>query len=145
MWSSASKDCNFFQTNEKLLVRYTAFSRAGDGRLLSVYSPIERTPGANAFALALDDVVGKDASRIKRGEHSFSEATQLEALLRGWGFNAVGVFPSVLDYVRFQLLATPMTVLLKDRTEPEREAIFSSIASKTIASSRPPGRRGPRN
>jgi len=51
----------------------------------------------------------------------------------------------VLDYVRFQLLATPMTVLLKDRTEPEREAIFSSIASKTIASSRPPGRRGPRN
>src|SRR6476659_5969712 len=91
---------------------------------LSVYSPIERTPGANAFVLALDDVVGRDASRIKRGEHSFTDPTQLEILLRKSGFNAVDVqtveqtimFPSVLDYVRFQLLATPMTVLLKDRT-----------------------------
>ena len=112
---------------------------------MSVYSPIEWTPGANAFALALDDVVGGDASRIKRGEHSFNDATQLEALLQGSGFNAVDVqtveqtiaFPSVLDYVRFQLLATPMTVLLKDRTEPEREAIISSIASKTTTFSMP--------
>jgi len=112
---------------------------------LSVYSRIERTPGANAFALALDDVVGKDASRIKRGEHSFTDATQLETLLRESGFNAVDVqtveqtivFPSVLDYVRFQLLATPMTVLLKNWTEPEREATISSITSKTIALSRP--------
>ena len=39
------------------------------------------------------------------------------------------VFPSVLDYVRFQLVATPMTMLLKDKTEPEREAIISSVAS----------------
>jgi hypothetical protein len=112
---------------------------------LSVYSRIERTPGANAFALALDDVVAGDASRIKRGEHSFTDATQLETLLRDSGFNAVDVqtveqtivFPSVLDYVRFQLLATPMTVLLKDRTEHEREAIISSITSKTIAVSGP--------
>jgi hypothetical protein len=112
---------------------------------LSVYSRIERTPGANAFALALDDVVGGDASRIKRGEHSFNDATQLEALLRSSGFDAVDVqtveqtivFPSVLDYARFQLLATPMTVLLKDRTEPEREAIISSIASKTTTFSMP--------
>jgi hypothetical protein len=47
------------------------------------------------------------------------------------------VFPSVLDYVRFHLLATPMTVLLKDRTEPERQAIISSIASTTRALSTP--------
>jgi SAM-dependent methyltransferase len=118
----------------------------GEGRAaLSVYSRIERTPGANAFVLALDDVLGRDASQIKRGEHSFNDGTQLEALLRGSGFNAVDVqtveqtivFPSVLDYVRFQLLATPMTVLLKDRTELEREAIISSIASKTMTFSRP--------
>ena len=65
--------------------------------------------------------------------------------MRDSGFNAVDVqtveqtivFPSVLDYVRFQLLATPMTVLMKDRTEPEREAIISSITSKTVALSGP--------
>ena len=112
---------------------------------LSVYSPIERTPGAHAFVLALDEVLGTDASRIKRGEHSFADPAQLEALLKGAGFVAVEVqtvvqkiaFPSVLDYVRFQLLATPMTVLLKDASEAERQATIASVASKTTALSTP--------
>jgi len=47
------------------------------------------------------------------------------------------VFPSVLDYVRFQILATPMTVLLKGKTEPERQAVISSVASKTATLSTP--------
>jgi hypothetical protein len=112
---------------------------------VSVYSAIERTPGADAFARALDKVLGPDASRIKRGEHSFTDPTQLETLLRDSGFNAVHVqtveqmivFPSVLDYVRFQLLATPMTALLKERAESQRQAIISSVASETIALSTP--------
>ena len=95
--------------------------------------------------LALENVIGPDASRIKKGEHSFTEPAQLETLLRGAGFVAVDVqtveqtlvFPSVLDYVRFQLLATPMTVLLRDRSEHERQAIISSIESRTSAFSSP--------
>jgi hypothetical protein len=63
----------------------------------------------------------------------------------GAGFIAVDVqtveqtivFSSVLDHVRFQLLATPMAVLLKGQTEPERHAIISSIASKTTNLSTP--------
>jgi hypothetical protein len=46
-------------------------------------------------------------------------------------------FPSVLDYVRFQLLATPMTALLKDKVEPDRQAVISSVASKTMALATP--------
>lgn len=110
------------------------------GRIaVSVYSAIERTPGANAFVSALDEVLGPEASRIKRGEHSFASAAQLEKLLGDAGFGTVDVqtvvqtiaFPSVLDYVRFQLLATPMTILLKDKIEPERQAIISSVGSRT--------------
>ena len=112
---------------------------------LSVYSPIERTPGANAFVLALDEVLGENSSRIKRGEHSFVAPAQLETLLKDAGFGVVDVrtvtqtitFPSVLDYVRFQLLATPMTALLKHKTESERQSIISSVASKTTALSTP--------
>ena len=112
---------------------------------VSVYSPIERTPGANAFVSALDEVLGPEASRIKRGEHSFANPSQLEKLLDDAGFGTVDVqtvvqtisFPSVRDYVRFQLLATPMTTLLKDRIEPERQAIISSVASRTAALSTP--------
>jgi hypothetical protein len=85
------------------------------------------------------------ASRIKRGEHSFANPGQLESLLRDAGFGAVVVstaqqtivFPSVLDYVRFQLIATPMTMLLRDKTEPERQAIISSVASTTATLSTP--------
>jgi SAM-dependent methyltransferase len=111
----------------------------------SVYSPIERTPGANAFVLALDEVLGTDASRIKRGEHSFADPAQLETLLNDAGFGAADVqtvvqtisFPLVLDYVRFQLLATPMAVLLREKTEPERQEIISLVASKTMNLSKP--------
>jgi hypothetical protein len=108
-------------------------------------SPIERTPGANAFALALDEVLGRDASRIKRGEHAFADPSTLEALLIDADFCAVDVriveqaivFPSVLDYVRFQLLATPMTTLLKDKAEAERQTIIASVAARTAGFSTP--------
>jgi ubiquinone/menaquinone biosynthesis C-methylase UbiE len=135
----------FFPDRRKALGEMRRVLKSGGRAALSVYSRIDRTPGANAFVLALGDVLGGEASRIKRGEHSFTDATQLETLLRDSGFSSVDVqtvqqtivFPSALDYVRFQLLATPMTVLMKDRTEAKREAIISSITSKTMALSTP--------
>jgi hypothetical protein len=95
--------------------------------------------------LALDEVLGQSSSRIKRGEHSFVAPAQLETLFKDTGFGAVDVqtvtqtiaFPSVLDYVRFQLLATPMTALLKDKAEPDQQAVISSVASKTMALATP--------
>jgi ubiquinone/menaquinone biosynthesis C-methylase UbiE len=112
---------------------------------LSVYSPIERTPGASAFVLALDRVLGPTASKIKRGEHSFNAPDELRHLLTGGGFSKIEVhtvvqqitFPSVLDYVRFQLLATPMASLLSDRTEDDRQAVIKMIASETASFSDP--------
>ena len=41
------------------------------------------------------------------------------------------VFPSVLDYVLFQLVATPMARLLSDLDEVERDATIAGIASTT--------------
>jgi hypothetical protein len=40
-------------------------------------------------------------------------------------------FPSVLDYVRFQLTATPMALLLNERGENDRQAAISQIATGT--------------
>lgn len=106
---------------------------------LSVYSPIERTPAAHAFVRALDERLGPDASKIKRGEHLFADPRQVEALLTDAGFAQVDVstvtkqitFPSVLDYVRFQLVATPMASLLGTRTDLERESDIRQIAAST--------------
>jgi ubiquinone/menaquinone biosynthesis C-methylase UbiE len=135
----------FFPDQPKALREMRRVVREPGRIALSVYSQIERTPGAEAFVRALDEVLGPQASRIKRGEHSFAEPAQLETLLHDAGFGTVDVqtvvqriaFPSVLDYVRVQLLATPMTVLLKDKIEPDRQAIITSIASKTATFSMP--------
>ena len=39
-------------------------------------------------------------------------------------------FPSVLDYVTFQLLATPMSALLSDLSQTDRQAAIKTIASE---------------
>jgi hypothetical protein len=65
-----------------------------------------------------------------------ADTIQLETVLKGAGFGAVEAqavvqtiaFPSVLDYVRFQLLATPMTVLLKDRSRSRLGTAHTSIS-----------------
>jgi ubiquinone/menaquinone biosynthesis C-methylase UbiE len=108
------------------------------GRLaLSVYSNIEQTPAAHAFVRALDQRLGPEASKIKRAEHIFPNADEVAALVNEAGFRQVDVatvtkritFPSVLDYVRFQLVATPMAGLLRDRSESERETIIQAVTS----------------
>jgi len=110
------------------------------GRIaLSVYSGIERTPGADAFVRALDLVLGTHSSKIKRGEHSFHDLEQLRNLLGKAGFVVVEVqtvtqqivFPSVPDYVRFQLTATPMALLLNARAESDCQAAIAQIATET--------------
>lgn len=106
---------------------------------LSVYSGIERTPGADAFVQALDRVLGPDSSKIKRGEHSFHAPGQLRNLLEKARFAAIEVqtviqqvvFPSVLDYVRLQLTATPMALLLNTDVESDRQAAILQIVTET--------------
>jgi ubiquinone/menaquinone biosynthesis C-methylase UbiE len=115
---------------------------APSGRMaLSVYSAIEHTPAAYAFVRALDRRLGPDASRTKRAEHVFADADELATLVRAAGFRQVQVvtvtqriiFPSVLDYVRFQLIASPMASLLSGRNSAARETAIADIASETKA------------
>jgi ubiquinone/menaquinone biosynthesis C-methylase UbiE len=100
------------------------------GRLaLNVYSAIEQTPAAHAFVRALDQHFGPDASSTKRTEHVFRDRDELSILIAKQGFEEVTVstvtmmirLPSVEDYVRFQLLATPMAGLLTTLDTQARE------------------------
>ena len=113
-----------------------------EGQLsLSVYSAIERTPAARAFADALDRQLGTGASRIKRAEHIYASADELAWLLSDQGFDDIHIspvtklitFPSVLDYVRFQLIATPMAGLLGDMTPEQKEAVIDRVTALTAA------------
>ena len=82
------------------------------GRLiLSVFGPIERYPGNQALANALDAHLGPEASMAKRTEHALADAEALRALVVSAGFQHVRIrtttetvrFPSAEDYVRLQL------------------------------------------
>jgi ubiquinone/menaquinone biosynthesis C-methylase UbiE len=109
----------------------------GGGRLLlSVFTSIERTPVAHAFANALDRHLGESASSGKRAEHSFSDSNRLAQLAADAGLKNVVVvpvtltirFPSALDYVRIQLTATPQARLLSKMMAQERDAMIQVIA-----------------
>jgi hypothetical protein len=104
---------------------------------LSVYSGIERTPAAHAFVQALDQNLGPESSRIKRAEHDFKEPEALGSLMIQAQLKEVAVttvvkeiiFPSVFEYVRFQLIATPMAGLLADLDDTVRDATIQAIAA----------------
>lgn len=107
----------------------------------SVYTSIENTPAAHAFVQALDKYLGEGASRVKRSEHLSCDAREVGAWAKRAGFDVVDVatvtkqitFPSMLDYVRFQLTATPMAVLLKHEGAAERQRLILSIAADAIS------------
>jgi hypothetical protein len=86
---------------------------------------------------ALDKYLGQEASRTKRSEHLSDSAQAVGAWAKQAGFDIVDVvtvtkqitFPSMLDYVRFQLSATPMAALLKEHDVAEREILIEAIAA----------------
>ena len=127
----------FFPERSLALREMVRVAAAGGRVALSVYSAIEQTPGAHAFVQALDQRLGPDASKIKRAEHLFSSPEEINDLMIGAGFEQVDVqvvtqqitFPTVLDYVRFQLTATPMAALVGDRDDADRDAVVQEVAS----------------
>lgn len=104
---------------------------------LSVFSAIEETPAAYAYVQALDHHLGPGASATKRSEHMFRTGGELGSMLTKEGFEQVAVetvtqridFPSVLEYVRLQLIATPMASLLSNRDDRGRDVAIEAIAS----------------
>ncbi len=81
-----------FFPDRPLALRQMRRVLAGAGRpALSVYSAIERTPAAHAFAKALDRRFGPDTSSIKRAEHIFPNANEVGELIVEQGFHEVRV------------------------------------------------------
>jgi ubiquinone/menaquinone biosynthesis C-methylase UbiE len=116
------------------------------GRLaLSVFSPIERNPAAQALSNALDRHVAPCASRAKRAEHALADPAELEALVAAAGFGQIRIetvtkttqFRSVAEYVRVQLAATPIALILEGADATARDAIVDALVKDLSATLEP--------
>jgi SAM-dependent methyltransferase len=117
-----------------------------DGRVaLNVFGPIEHNPATHALANALDRHVGTDASVAKRAEHALADTEELRELMAGAGFRDVVIrtgrkmvrFPSVTDYVRIQLEATPLATLTSKRDAADRDLLVGALVEDVGAALAP--------
>jgi SAM-dependent methyltransferase len=116
------------------------------GRLgVSVYGPIERNPATFALAQALDRHLGPDASMTKRAEHALADVALLRRLAGDAGFTRIKIvtetrtvhFDSVTDYVRIQLMATPLARLLQHQPEQPGQALVEVLIADVAAALQP--------
>jgi ubiquinone/menaquinone biosynthesis C-methylase UbiE len=102
---------------------------------LSVFGPIADNPATQALADALDAHLRPDASLAKRTEHALADTDELRNLLMGAGFRDIVIhtatkmvhFPSVIDYVRIQLSATPLASLVVQLDAARRERLVDAM------------------
>jgi ubiquinone/menaquinone biosynthesis C-methylase UbiE len=116
------------------------------GRLaLSVFSPIERNPAAQALSDALDRHIAPGASQSKRAEHALADPAELEDLVADAGFGQIRIetvtkttrFRSVPEYVRVQLIATPLASILEGLDATARDAVVDALVKDVSAALEP--------
>jgi SAM-dependent methyltransferase len=107
---------------------------ARPGRLaLSTWRAIDRSPGYAAFADALDRHVG--AGGIMRAPFAFGDRESLRRVLLGAGFDRARIltdvkicrFPSVAEFLRYEVLASPLAEPVGRLDIEERAALLADL------------------
>jgi hypothetical protein len=86
----------------------------------------------------LDRQLGEGASFAKRNEHALADRDVVGSLFPEAGFARVRIetvektsrYPSVSDYVRFQLQATPLAAVLDPYDRPERDRLTTLVVDE---------------
>jgi ubiquinone/menaquinone biosynthesis C-methylase UbiE len=109
----------------------------GSRLLLSVFGPIEHNPATHALIGALERHLGVEAAAIKRAEHGLADTQELRDLAATAGFADVRIdtvthevhFPSVREYVRIQLAATPLDTLMRERPREQQGRLVDALVA----------------
>jgi ubiquinone/menaquinone biosynthesis C-methylase UbiE len=106
------------------------------GRLaLMVWRGIHESPGFAALAEALEQHIGPAAAAIMRAPFGFSNADELETLVRAAGFQNVVVlqrqgtvrFPSVERFVLSYIAGSPLAGPVSKADDAAREALITDV------------------
>jgi len=108
------------------------------GRLaLSVWRPMQHSPGFAALATALGRIIAPEAAAIMQGPFALGSADDLRTLITGAGFGDVVVqpaakelrFPSAEEFVRRYVAATPRAAVVAKANDEARAALITEVGA----------------
>lgn len=108
------------------------------GRLaLSVWRPMQYSPGFAALATALGRLIAPEAAAIMQGPFALGSVDDLRTLITGAGFGDVVVrpatkalrFPSPEEFVRRYVAATPLAGVVAKASDDARAALITEVGA----------------
>lgn len=108
------------------------------GRLaLSVWRPMQHSPGFAALAMALGRCIAPEAAAIMQNPFALGSAEELRTLLTGAGFGDVVLrpavkalrFPSPEEFVRLYVAATPLAGVVAQANDDARAALIAEVSA----------------
>jgi len=108
------------------------------GRLaLTVWRPMQYSPGFATLATALGRLIAPEAAAIMQGPFALGSADDLHALIAAAGFSDVVVqpaskalrFPSPEEFVRRYVAATPLASVVAKASDDARAALITEVSA----------------
>ena len=108
------------------------------GRIaLSVWRPMQHSPGFASLAKALRHVIGPEAAAIMQGPFALGSADDLRRLITGAGFREVVLrpaaktlrFPSPEEFVGRYVAATPLAAVVAKASAHARAALITEVSA----------------
>ena len=108
------------------------------GRLaLSVWRPMQYSPGFVALATALGHLIAPEAAAVMQGPFSLGSAADLRTLITGAGFTEVLLRPAVKalrfssseEFVRRYVAATPLAGMVAKASDDARAALITEVSA----------------
>ncbi len=108
------------------------------GRLaLTVWRPIEHSPGFAALAEALERHVSAKAAQVMRAPFALGDGEELRALIAGVGFQDVAVrsatemarFASPEEWLRYQVAGSPLAEHVAQASDEARAALLAEVSA----------------
>jgi ubiquinone/menaquinone biosynthesis C-methylase UbiE len=108
------------------------------GRLaLSVWRPMQYSPGFVALAMALGRCIASEAAALMQNPFALGSAEELRMLLTDAGFSDVVLrpaaktlrFPSPEEFVRLYVAATPLAGIVAQANDDARAALLAEVSA----------------
>ena len=127
----------FFPDRSAALREMRRVLRPSGRTALSVWRPMQHSPGFASLATALGRAIGPEAASIMQGPFALGSADDLRTLITGAGFSDVVLrpatktlrFPSPEEFVGRYVAATPLAAVVAKASADARAALITEVSA----------------